>query len=137
MSIFAELAKYLPLLENDNIGSWIIDRENDGTPEHPLQMPFVNYSEMVHRFIDDVYAFSDNNKDFELTRYGEILERNGLEWGTKSMALSIELERIRASMGVFSSKPSFSVTPMSLSEPKRRIRSSSSERKNLDSPGSP
>ena len=49
-------------------------------------MLFVNYSEMVHRFIDDVYAFSDNNKDFELTRYGEILERNGLEWGTKSMS---------------------------------------------------
>ena len=86
MSKFAELTKYLPLLENDNIGSWIIDRKNDGTPEHPIQMPFVISSEMVHRFIDDVYAFSDNNKDFELTRYGEILERNGLEWGTKSMS---------------------------------------------------
>ena len=86
MSKFAELTKYLSLLENDNIGSWIIDRENDGTPEHPIQMPFVNYSEMVHRFIDDIYDFSDNNKDFELTRYGEILERNGLEWGTKSMS---------------------------------------------------
>lgn len=85
MSKFAELIKYLPMLENDNIGSWIIDRKNDGTPEHPIQMPFVNYSEMVHRFIDDVYNFSDNNKDFELTRYGEILERNGLEWGSKSM----------------------------------------------------
>ena len=86
MSIFAELTKYLPLLENDNIGSWIIDRKNDGTPEHPIQMPFVNYSEMVHRFIDDVYDFSENNKDFELTRYGEILERNCLEWGSKSMS---------------------------------------------------
>ena len=86
MSKFAELTKYLPLLEGDNIGSWIIDRENDGTPEHPIQMPFVNYSEMVHRFIDDVYDFSENNKDFKLTRYGEILERNGLEWGTKSMS---------------------------------------------------
>ena len=86
MSKFAELIKYLPMLENDNIGSWIIDRKNDGTPEHPIQMPFVNYSEMVHRFIDDVYDFSENNKDFELTRYGEILERNGLEWGSKSMS---------------------------------------------------
>ena len=86
MSKFAELTKYLPLLEDDNIGSWIIDHENDGTPEHPIQMPFVNYSEMVHRFIDDVYDFSDNNKDFELTRYGEILERNGLEWGSESMS---------------------------------------------------
>ena len=86
MSKFTELTKYLSLMEDDNIGSWIIDRENDGTPEHPIQMPFVNYSEMVHRFIDDVYAFSDNNKDFELTRYGETLKRNGLEWGTKSMS---------------------------------------------------
>ena len=86
MSKFAELTKYLSLLEDDNSGTWIIDRENDGTLEHPIQMPFVNYSEMVHRFIDDVYDFSDNNKDFELTRYGEILERNGLEWGSKSMS---------------------------------------------------
>lgn len=86
MSKFTELTKYLPLLEDDNIGSWIIDRKNDGTLEHPIQMPFVNYSEMVHRFIDDVYDFSDNNKDFELTRYGEILERNDLEWGSKSMS---------------------------------------------------
>ena len=86
MSKFAELTKYLSLLEDDNFGTWIIDRENDGTLEHPIQIPFVNYSEMVHRFIDDVYDFSNNNKDFELTRYGEILERNGLEWGSKSMS---------------------------------------------------
>ena len=83
---FQSIIKYLPLLEDDTFGVWIIDRENDGTPEHPIQMPFVNYSEMVHRFIDDVYDFSDNNKDFELNRYGEILERNGLEWGSKSMS---------------------------------------------------
>lgn len=86
MSKFDNLIKYLPLLENDNIGTWIIDRENDGTPEHPIQMPFVNYSEMVHHFIEDVYEFNENNKDFKLTRYGEILEQNGLEWGSKSMS---------------------------------------------------
>ena len=86
MSKFTELIKYLPLLEDVNIGSCIVNRENDGSPDRPIQMPFVNYSEMVHRFIDDVYDFSDNNKDLELTRYGEILERNGLEWGSKSMS---------------------------------------------------
>lgn len=86
MNKFESLIKYLPLLENDSIGTWIIDRENDGTREHPIQMPFVNYSEMVHHFIDDVYDFNDKNKDFELTRYGEILEKNGLEWGSKSMS---------------------------------------------------
>ena len=86
MKKFENLIKYLPLLEDDNIGTWIIDRENDGTPEHPIQMPFVNYFEMVHNFIKDVYDFEEKNKDFELTRYGEILEKNGLEWGSKSMS---------------------------------------------------
>ena len=86
MNKFDNLINYLPLLEDDNFGAWVIDRENDGTPEHPIQMPFVNYSEMVHHFIEDVYDFSENNKDFKLTRYGEILEKNGLEWGSKSMS---------------------------------------------------
>ena len=86
MNKFENLIKYLPLLEDDNIGTWIIDRESDGTPEHPIQIPFVNYSEMIHRFIEDVYDFEEKNKDFELTRYGEILEKNGLEWGSKSMS---------------------------------------------------
>ena len=86
MNKFENLIKYLPLLEDDNFGTWIIDRENDGTLEHPIQMPFVNYSEMVHHFIEDVYDFSENNKDFKLTRYGEILEKNGLEWGSRSMS---------------------------------------------------
>ena len=86
MNKFENLIKYLPLLEDDNIGTWIIDRENDGTPEHPIQMPFVNYSEMVHHFIEDVYDFEEKNKDFELTHYGEILEKNRLEWGSKSMS---------------------------------------------------
>ena len=86
MNKFENLIRYLPLLEDDNIGTWIIDRENDGTPDHPIQMPFVNYSEMVHRFIDDVYDFEEKNKDFKLTRYGDILEKNGLEWDSKSMS---------------------------------------------------
>lgn len=84
--IFESLTKYLSQLDKDPIGTWIIDRENDGTPEHPIHMPFVNYSEMVHHFINDVYRFNDNNKDFGLNRYGEILEQNGLKWGSKSMS---------------------------------------------------
>lgn len=86
MNKFENLIRYLTMMKDDNIGTWIIDRENDGTPEHPIQMPFVNYSEMVHHFIEDVYDFNENHKDFELTRYGEILEKNGLEWGSKSMS---------------------------------------------------
>jgi hypothetical protein len=86
MSKFENLTKYIPQLKDDSIGNWVIDRENDGTMEHPKQMPFVNYSEMVYHFIEDVYDFEEKNKDFELPRYGEILEKNGLEWGSKSMS---------------------------------------------------
>lgn len=85
-SIFDSLTKYLSQLDTDIIGTWIIDRENDGTPEHPMQMPFVNYSELIHHFIEDVYKFNDDNKDFGLNRYGEVLEQNGLEWSAKSMS---------------------------------------------------
>ena len=86
MGKFKNLTKYLPLLGDDTIGTWFVDRENDGSPEHPKQMPFVQYTEMAHRFLDDVYDFMENNKDFELNHYGEILNQNGIEWGSKSMS---------------------------------------------------
>ena len=83
MQKFQSLTKYISLISKDDIGTWVIDRENDGTMEHPIQFPFVNYSEMVDRFIEDIYAFSDEHPEFGLNRYGEILEKNGLEWGSK------------------------------------------------------
>ena len=85
MSKFDILTKYISMIQTDNIGEFVIDKENDGTPEHPIQMPFVGYSEMVHNFIDDVYTFEKSNKDMEPTRYGEILKDNGLEWDSESM----------------------------------------------------
>lgn len=85
MSKFDILTKYISLIRLDSIGEWIVDRENDGTPEHPIQMPFVGYSEIVRNFIDDVYTFEESNKDMQLTRYGDILKENGLEWDSESM----------------------------------------------------
>ncbi|WP_223702157.1 DUF6508 domain-containing protein [Sutcliffiella deserti] len=85
MSKFDILTKYVPIIQADSIGEWIIDKENCEKSEHPIQMPSVRYSEMVNNFIDDVYTFEESNKDMELTRYGDILKDNGLEWGTESM----------------------------------------------------
>ncbi|HFU3961786.1 TPA: DUF6508 domain-containing protein [Streptococcus suis] len=85
MSKFDILTKYIPIIQADSIGEWVIDNENDGTLEYPIQMPFVDYSEMVDNFIDDVYAFEESNKDMELTRYEDILKDNGLEWDSESM----------------------------------------------------
>ena len=82
---FEILTKYIDKIGDDAIGVWFIDKENDGTPEHPIQMPYVNYSELVNNFINDVYSFIENNKEMELTSYGKILNENGIEWGTESM----------------------------------------------------
>lgn len=85
MSKFDILTRYIPIIQADSIGELVIDNENDGTLEYPIQMPFVDYSEMVDNFIDDVYAFEESNKDMELTRYEDILKDNGLEWDSESM----------------------------------------------------
>ena len=85
MSKFYSLTKYIPIIQVDNIGEWVIDKENDGTTEHPIQIPFVGYSKLVHNFIEDVYTFEESNKDMELTSYGDILKDNGLEWDMESM----------------------------------------------------
>lgn len=89
MKRFSELTKYVPLIEQDEIGHWHVDRENDGTPEHPIQFPFVIFSEMVNRFVDDVYALVDTYPEWELNHYGQILEENGLKWDSKSMSGAI------------------------------------------------
>lgn len=85
LSQFKILTNYIPMLQGDDIGEWVIDQENDGTAEHPIQMPFVNYSETVRRFIEDVYAFAEHHQEMELTRYREILKENGIEWGMNDM----------------------------------------------------
>lgn len=82
---FELLTKYIPQLAEDEYGNWIIDRENKGTPENPIQMPFVNYSDFINVFLQDVYKCIDDNKDMELNRYGEILENNGIQWEIESM----------------------------------------------------
>lgn len=86
MKKFQPLTKYLPLISADGCGLWVIDHENDGTIEHPIQLPFVNYSAIVRNFEKDLRAFNDNNKEYNLNHYGEILEKNGIEWRKESMS---------------------------------------------------
>ena len=43
------------------------------------------YTEVVNELIDAVYKFEDENPEYELTKYGELLKERGLEWGQRSM----------------------------------------------------
>lgn len=83
--MFEELTAFLPKLQDKNYGEWIVDKENDGTPEHPIQFPFVAYNRIVEEFMDAAYAFIDAHKEMELTRYHDILSESGIEWGSESM----------------------------------------------------
>ena len=83
--MFETLTSYIPKIRDIDYGEWVIDRENDGTPEHPIQFPFVAYTPLVREFEDHVYRFIDEHKDMELNHYGDILFAAGIEWNTKSM----------------------------------------------------
>ncbi|WHF27843.1 DUF6508 domain-containing protein [Bacillus altitudinis] len=95
LSQFNILTNYIPMLQGDDIGEWVIDQENDGTAEHPIQMPYVNYSETVRRFIEDVYTFAEQHQEMELTRYNEILKENGIEGGTNDME-NVDISNVNA-----------------------------------------
>ena len=45
--MYESLTSLLPKLQGAEYGEWIIDRENDGSPEHPKQFPFVAYGRAV------------------------------------------------------------------------------------------
>jgi hypothetical protein len=46
----------------------------------------VDYSPAVTELMKAVYAFKAEHPDFELTKYEEILNSNGLEWSQRSMS---------------------------------------------------
>lgn len=82
---FDKLIGLLEPLETDSVGEWIIDKEHKGTEDDPIQFPYPKYTEVVNELIDAVYKFEDENPEYELTKYGELLKGRGLEWGQRSM----------------------------------------------------
>ncbi len=84
--MYEKLTAYLDILPVSEYGKWIIDRENDGSPEHPIQMPFVNYHAAITWLMDETMQFVDDHEDMHLTRYSDILGQSGIEWGIESMS---------------------------------------------------
>lgn len=85
MKKYSVLTKYINLLENDNVGEWIVDKENDGSSERPIQFPFVNYSILVRKLQDDIYNFAKESEEIVPGKYINILQANGIEWNHDSM----------------------------------------------------
>lgn len=85
MKKYSVLTKYINLLENDNVGEWICDKENDGSSERPIHVPFVSYSIAVNNLADDIYKFAKESNEIVPSKYAEILQANGIEWSYDSM----------------------------------------------------
>lgn len=83
--MFQELTGFIERLDSEEYGNWVIDKENDGSPEHPIQMPYVNYGREAIAFENAVYKFVDEHPEYDMKNYREILEKAGIEWGTNSM----------------------------------------------------
>ena len=85
--MFESLTKHLPAIENaEGFGKWVVDRESKGTMNGPIKMPYVNYGTTVADVEQAIYDFVDEHPEYELTHYYDILERNGLEWGSQAMS---------------------------------------------------
>ena len=85
MKKYSVLTKYINLLKNDNVGEWNCDKENDGSAERPIQLPFVIYSITVDKLADDIYKFAKESDEIVPSKYAEILQANGIEWNSDSM----------------------------------------------------
>ena len=83
--MFQKLTGFIERLDSEEHGNWVIDKENDGSPEHPIQMPYVNYGREAIAFEDAVYKFVDEHLEYDMKNYREILKKAGIEWGTNSM----------------------------------------------------
>lgn len=84
--MYEQLTAFLDELPTTEYGRWHYDQENDGSLEHPYQLPFVIYNPIVVRLMETIQQFVDDHPDMELTRYGEILEQSGIKWSLESMS---------------------------------------------------
>ena len=83
--MYESLTRLIPGLIEE-YGTLIVDNESKGTMDDPIHMPFVDYSPAVTELMKAVYAFKAEHPDFELTKYEEILNSNGLKWSWESMS---------------------------------------------------
>ena len=80
-SKYDDLIRFIPAIKDDNFGKWIVDHENNGTLEHPIQFPFVNYSACVRELEHAIYKFDENNPDMGILRQeGHALAHPSRPW---------------------------------------------------------
>lgn len=85
MQNFNNLTMFIDKFQNIEYGKLIIDDKNDGSPEHPRQMPYIKYHDLVYDFISAICDFQSGHTEFDLINYKEILHSQLIEWNIASM----------------------------------------------------
>ncbi len=77
------LFKHIDLLSDENWGEYFFDKENYGSMERPVQMPYVMYSQVVDDFISDVHLCWEKSG---LQDYLQVLKFHNIECDSESMS---------------------------------------------------
>lgn len=83
--MYETLTRFIPLLGKQSYGEWVFDKENDGSAEHPIQMPFVSYGDVVHELETATYDFVASYPELKLKQYGSILKKQHIKWDFDAM----------------------------------------------------
>ena len=84
--MFESLTRFIPLLDREgDFGARVVDHGHAGAVDDPIRFPFVEYSRTVSALESSIMSFVDKHPELCLTRYADILEKAGLDWGCESM----------------------------------------------------
>lgn len=85
-NIYDSLISFIPRLKNIEYAKLYPEQQTgDGSIEHPFQMPFYEYADVVHEFEKEVYKFEKDHPEFQLNTYNNIFLMNGLRWDEEVM----------------------------------------------------
>ena len=85
-NIYDSLISFLPRLKGIEYAKLYPEQQTgDGSIEHPFQMPFYIYADVVREFEKEVYKFEKDHPEFQLNTYNNIFLMNGLRWDEEVM----------------------------------------------------
>lgn len=84
--IYSELVSYIPKLEGIEYGKVYPEvQTGDGSMEHPFQIPYMEYTDVVKEFEKAVYKFEEEYPEYELNSYIDVMLREGIAWDEEVM----------------------------------------------------
>jgi len=68
--MYEYLTDYIPQIKDIEYGKRYPEKQmGDGSLEHPFQMPFIIYNDIVDGLVREVYRFEEEHPEYGLNRY--------------------------------------------------------------------